>query len=264
MRLALLSDLHANRQALSACLAHARTQGVDRHAFLGDLVGYGADPVWVVEQVMALQAQGALVIQGNHDAMAVTPPQGEVSMGSSTADWTHRQLRADHRRFLADLPLTASLEHLLLVHASAIEIARRTRGGGDPVAGRRGYELDGQGGRPQGQLKLGRPQGAGDPEGHADVEVVHQDARRDREGHPRHAAEEVLHPHVEPALAARHRARPARRRSNSAVRRSGSRWAATSSSSSRAGRLSCSRSAWARVIAISRAFCSPVEQALAG
>lgn len=119
MRLALLSDLHANRQALSACLAHARTQGVDRHAFLGDLVGYGADPVWVVEQVVALQMQGALVIQGNHDAMAVTPPQGEVSMGSSTADWTHRQLGADHRRFLADLPLTASLEHLLLVHASA-------------------------------------------------------------------------------------------------------------------------------------------------
>lgn len=119
MRLALLSDLHANRQALAACLAHARAQGVDRHAFLGDLVGYGADPVWVVEQVVALQKQGALVIQGNHDAMAVTPPQGEVSMGSSTADWTHRQLRADHRRFLADLPLTASLEHLLLVHASA-------------------------------------------------------------------------------------------------------------------------------------------------
>lgn len=119
MRLALLSDLHANRQALSACLDHARTQGVDRHAFLGDLVGYGADPVWVVEQVMALQMQGALVIQGNHDAMAVTPPQGEVSMGSSTADWTHRQLNSEQRRFLADLPLTASLEHLLLVHASA-------------------------------------------------------------------------------------------------------------------------------------------------
>lgn len=119
MRLALLSDLHANRQALSACLAHAQTQGVDRHAFLGDLVGYGADPVWVMERVMALQAQGALVIQGNHDAMAVTPPQGDDSTGSSTAEWTHRQLNAAHRRFLADLPLTESLEHLLLVHASA-------------------------------------------------------------------------------------------------------------------------------------------------
>ena len=119
MRLALLSDLHANWQALSACLAHAQAQGVDRYAFLGDLVGYGADPVPVVEQVMALHAQGALVLQGNHDAMAVTPPQGDVSMGSSTANWTHQQLSTEQRAFLAALPLTESLEHLLLVHASA-------------------------------------------------------------------------------------------------------------------------------------------------
>ena len=70
MRLALLSDLHANRQALDACLSHARSQGADRFAFLGDLVGYGADPVGVLDQVMALQAQGAWVLQGNHDAMA--------------------------------------------------------------------------------------------------------------------------------------------------------------------------------------------------
>jgi len=119
MRLALLSDLHANRQALDACLAHAQAQGVDQYAFLGDLVGYGADPVGVVERVMALQAQGALVIQGNHDAMAVTPPQGDVSMGSSTAEWTHHQLSAAQRGFLAGLPLTESVEHLLLVHASA-------------------------------------------------------------------------------------------------------------------------------------------------
>jgi diadenosine tetraphosphatase ApaH/serine/threonine PP2A family protein phosphatase len=92
---------------------------VDQYAFLGDLVGYGADPVGVVERVMALQAQGALVIRGNHDAMAVTPPQGDVSMGSSTAEWTYHQLSAVQRGFLASLPLTESVEHLLLVHASA-------------------------------------------------------------------------------------------------------------------------------------------------
>ena len=45
MRLALISDIHANRQALQACLDHARQQGADQFAFLGDLVGYGADPV---------------------------------------------------------------------------------------------------------------------------------------------------------------------------------------------------------------------------
>lgn len=119
MRLALLSDLHANRQALEACVSHARLQGTDRFAFLGDLVGYGADPVAVVKQVMALHAQGALVIQGNHDAMAVVPPTGDVSMGSSTAAWTHAQLNDAQRSFLAGLPLTETVDHLLLVHASA-------------------------------------------------------------------------------------------------------------------------------------------------
>lgn len=119
MRLALLSDLHANWQALTACLTHARTQGVDRYAFLGDLVGYGADPVRVLDQVMTMHAQGAQVLQGNHDAMAVEPQPPGTSLGASTAAWTHAQLRCDHRDFLVQLPMTAKFAHVLLVHASA-------------------------------------------------------------------------------------------------------------------------------------------------
>ena len=119
MRLALLSDLHANRQALDACLSHARSEGADNFAFLGDLVGYGADPVGVLDQVMALQAQGAWVLQGNHDAMAVMPPTGDVSLGASSAAWTHAQLNEAQRHFLAHLPLTETVDHVLLVHASA-------------------------------------------------------------------------------------------------------------------------------------------------
>ncbi len=119
MRLAMLSDLHANRQALSACLSHAQSQRVDRFAFLGDLVGYGADPAWVLEQVMVLHAQGAWVLQGNHDAMAAAPPVSDASMGASSAMWTHDRLSVLQRDFLAGLPLSARLDHLLLVHASA-------------------------------------------------------------------------------------------------------------------------------------------------
>lgn len=119
MRLALLSDLHANWQALFACLTHAKAQGVEKYAFLGDLVGYGADPVRVLDQVMTLHAQGAEVIQGNHDAMAVSPPMGDPSLGASTAVWTHNQLRHEQRSFLAGLPLTSTVHHVLLAHASA-------------------------------------------------------------------------------------------------------------------------------------------------
>lgn len=119
MKLALLSDLHANRHALEACLAHAGGLGVQRYAFLGDLVGYGADPVAVLERVMALADQGATVLQGNHDAAAVHPPANAVTVGENGATWTHAQLGDTHRRFLAQLPLMAVDGEVLLVHASA-------------------------------------------------------------------------------------------------------------------------------------------------
>jgi predicted phosphodiesterase len=44
MRIAFMADLHANREAFEACLAHARAQEADRLVFLGDYVNYGADP----------------------------------------------------------------------------------------------------------------------------------------------------------------------------------------------------------------------------
>ena len=53
MKLALLADVHANLEALEACLAHAEESGAERYAFLGDLVGYGADPGPVLDLVAA-------------------------------------------------------------------------------------------------------------------------------------------------------------------------------------------------------------------
>ncbi len=119
MRLALLSDLHANLQALEACLAHAQTQGAEAYAFLGDLVGYGADPGPVLDRVMALNAQGALVLRGNHDEMAIRPPARQDTLGESTAAWTHAQLSAAQCDYLAQLPMTVQQDAVLLVHATA-------------------------------------------------------------------------------------------------------------------------------------------------
>lgn len=119
MKLALLSDIHSNLQALDACLDHARQQGATDWALLGDLVGYGGDPVAVLDRVMALAQAGATVLLGNHDQMALTPPPQSDRLGEATSQWTHDQLRPDHRAFLAALPLTARLPACLLVHASA-------------------------------------------------------------------------------------------------------------------------------------------------
>ena len=68
---------------------------------------------------MAMAAEGALVLKGNHDALALSPPTQVVTIGDSTAQWTQSQLSPEHRSFLASLPLTAQVEDVLLVHASA-------------------------------------------------------------------------------------------------------------------------------------------------
>jgi len=119
MRLALLSDIHANIQAFEACLAHARAQGAQQFALLGDLVGYGANPAEVVNKAQELAASGALIIKGNHDALAVTPPATVRTIGEVSAAWTHAQLAASELHFLDNLPMTLQQDAVLLVHASA-------------------------------------------------------------------------------------------------------------------------------------------------
>ncbi len=121
MKLALLSDIHGNAQALDACLDHALSHGADRLAFLGDLVGYGGAPAEVVDQIMSLAEQGATVLKGNHDAMALHPPAQVTVLGDATAHWTHGQLLNHHREFLSGLPLTTQIDDVFLVHASAHE-----------------------------------------------------------------------------------------------------------------------------------------------
>lgn len=124
MKLALLSDLHANRQALETCLADARARGATQFAFLGDLVGYGAEPSAVLDRVMDMAEQGAWVLRGNHDDAAVAPLQGSSRPDQAGAAWTCAQLSAAQRQFLAGLPLVVRTDFILLVHASAREPRR--------------------------------------------------------------------------------------------------------------------------------------------
>jgi diadenosine tetraphosphatase ApaH/serine/threonine PP2A family protein phosphatase len=126
MKLALLADIHANVQALEACLADARARGATHHAFLGDMVGYGADPGAVVETVMSFVSQGAWAVRGNHDEAAVSPPADTQRADYAGAPWTHAQLAVRQLEFLRGLPLEVSEGRLLLVHASAHEPAQWT------------------------------------------------------------------------------------------------------------------------------------------
>ncbi|MDI4633625.1 metallophosphoesterase family protein [Pelomonas sp. V22] len=124
MKLALISDLHANRQALSAVLAHAESRGVDSHALLGDFVGYGGDPAWVLDQVMRLVKDGAVAVMGNHDSAVVRGPlPGMRDEAREVIEWTRSQLRPEQLEFLSQLPMMAERGELLFVHANAYDPA---------------------------------------------------------------------------------------------------------------------------------------------
>jgi diadenosine tetraphosphatase ApaH/serine/threonine PP2A family protein phosphatase len=120
MKLALFADIHANLEALEACLAHAREQGADEVAFLGDLVGYGADPGAVLDRVRTRVAAGAVVVRGNHDAAVASAGTDTMSRTAEAAvGWTRQQLDASQLAFLAGLPLLVRREAICFVHASA-------------------------------------------------------------------------------------------------------------------------------------------------
>jgi len=119
MRIAVLADIHANREAFEACLASARQMGVDRYVILGDIVGYGADPQWCVDLVMEMAASGAVVLQGNHDAAAAADDSDLGSLAATAIRWTRSQLTVAQTRYLAGLPLEVPDEDRLYVHASA-------------------------------------------------------------------------------------------------------------------------------------------------
>jgi diadenosine tetraphosphatase ApaH/serine/threonine PP2A family protein phosphatase len=119
MRIALLTDIHANQQAFAACLARARSDGAEQFILLGDYVGYGADPDWCVSRVMELVGDGAVALLGNHDC-AVNNPRVQMNTEANAAmEWTRGQLGQEQRKFLAELPLTHEEQGRLFVHADA-------------------------------------------------------------------------------------------------------------------------------------------------
>jgi diadenosine tetraphosphatase ApaH/serine/threonine PP2A family protein phosphatase len=125
MRIALMSDIHANREAFAACLDHAAQNDVDRYVFLGDYAGYGADPGWVIDTVMEHVADGAVAVLGNHDAAAfANNAAGMNDVAAAAIAWTHAQLDARQREFIASLPLVVEEDDRFYVHASASEPAR--------------------------------------------------------------------------------------------------------------------------------------------
>jgi predicted phosphodiesterase len=117
MKVAVLSDVHANRQAFEAVLEAVAASDAAEMWCLGDLVGYGADPNACVELA---REHAAVCLAGNHD-LAVTGdiPLEDFSRGASlAAQWTQDVISAENRDFLHNLEPEGAESDVGLYHAS--------------------------------------------------------------------------------------------------------------------------------------------------
>jgi predicted phosphodiesterase len=101
VRILLLSDIHANLEAMEACLAAAPS--FDAAVNLGDIVGYGASPNEVTERSRDL---GKIFVRGNHDkaATGVMELDDFNPMAAAAALWTRNQLTPENLKWLSELP----------------------------------------------------------------------------------------------------------------------------------------------------------------
>lgn len=116
-RVALITDIHANADALRAVLSDIARDEVDRIACLGDIVGYGPDPAECVDTIATVCD---IVLQGNHDEAVASPnldqhfnDRAKISLAG-----TRDMLDDEQIDYLSNLPATAHLQGLDLTHAS--------------------------------------------------------------------------------------------------------------------------------------------------
>ncbi|HEU4332872.1 MAG TPA: metallophosphoesterase family protein [Candidatus Eisenbacteria bacterium] len=117
MTTVLLSDIHANLEALEAVLAAVERVRPDRILCLGDVVGYGASPN---ECLALVRKHCKTVLLGNHDAAASGGPEiARFNIHARVAaEWTSKVLTREHREYLQTLPITHEADGYLCVHAS--------------------------------------------------------------------------------------------------------------------------------------------------
>jgi diadenosine tetraphosphatase ApaH/serine/threonine PP2A family protein phosphatase len=120
MRIAILSDVHANLEALTEVERTIAERGVDLVVSLGDVVGYGASPNECCEIIHRL---AGVALLGNHDA-AVTGRMDYAfyyDAARHALDWTAGVLRPEHRAWLAGLPYASRIDEVGFSHGSPLQ-----------------------------------------------------------------------------------------------------------------------------------------------
>jgi predicted phosphodiesterase len=105
MRYLILTDVHANLEALETCLKDARARGYDETLVLGDIVGYGPDPNAVIDAIRRLKPKA--IVRGNHDkvALGMNQAEGFHAAARAAAHWMLESLTEQNREWLVALPM---------------------------------------------------------------------------------------------------------------------------------------------------------------
>ncbi|MEW6411601.1 MAG: metallophosphoesterase family protein [Candidatus Zixiibacteriota bacterium] len=117
MKLALISDIHGNLEALVSVLNHIEKQKVDKIYCLGDVIGYGSDPVSCLELV---GKNCDVKLMGNHEytALGLTGTDDYNPAARKSSDWTREQLTDREQSIIAEYEMIHPTGDILLVHAS--------------------------------------------------------------------------------------------------------------------------------------------------
>ncbi len=119
MEIAIISDIHANAEALNAVLSEIDKRNISNIICLGDIVGYGPEPE---ECISIIRERNIPSILGNHDKAAIDYEiREEFSELARTAIlWTEQQLSENSKNFLTNLPMTVDVYGQTFVHASPL------------------------------------------------------------------------------------------------------------------------------------------------
>ena len=120
MRVAILSDIHSNLEALSAVLAVVDRERPDRVFCLGDVVGYGAS---VNECCELVRARAEVTLLGNHDAAVAGRMDYSFYYDAArhALDWTAARIEPTHLEWLRSLPYSHQLDGITLSHGSPVD-----------------------------------------------------------------------------------------------------------------------------------------------
>ena len=117
MRIAIISDPHANLEALEAVLEDARLQNCTHFVCLGDVVGYNASPSECIARVREMDCP---IVKGNHDEQASISASSRDfnELAEYAIQWTRDNLTEKDKEWLRSLPLQRQVRDFTIVHAT--------------------------------------------------------------------------------------------------------------------------------------------------